>query len=104
MATTDEIARVRKMSNVTESDYTDAQLNTIIDSNSSDLNLAAAQVWEEKAAKAADLVDTTESGSSRKQSVLYDKAMDMAAYFRQKSEDAAIALASSARTRRIVRA
>lgn len=43
--------------------------------------LAAVRVWEEKAAAYAELVDVSDSGSSRKMSQLYDQARKQIVYF-----------------------
>jgi hypothetical protein len=53
----------------------------IIDAADS-MNSAAIIVWEGKAASAASYVDTTESGSSRKMSQVYDQALRMVAHYR----------------------
>jgi len=79
MATESELARLRRMTDLDPTDevYTDSLLDGIIE----DLGFesAAAQVWREKAAAAAALVDTTESGSSRRLSGLRSAYLDMAA-------------------------
>lgn len=103
MATSTEIAKVRRMTDAATEDYTDSEINTIIDEQSGDLNLAASEIWEQKAAKYAALVDTSESGSSRKQSALFDKALQMAGFYKGKADEAAEDLSHRSRTRRIVR-
>lgn len=65
--------------------YTDAALGLKIDAAGSDLNLAAHNVWTEKAAAAAHLVDVTEGGSSRKMGDLQDQALAMAAFYGNKA-------------------
>lgn len=83
-----DIARLRRL--IGEPDdtngWTDSVLSDIIDAND-DLNTAAVEVWESKAAEAASLVDTTESGSSRRMSQLHDQAMRMATYYRGLTEE-----------------
>lgn len=78
MADEATIARLRRMTDLAVDDavYTDELLSGYID----DLGLDGANtaVWREKAAKFAQLVDTTESGSSRSLSQLYKQAMEMA--------------------------
>lgn len=78
-----DIARLRRL--IGEPDdtepWTDAVLADIIDA-SPDLNTAALEVWESKAAESASFVDTTESGSSRRMSQVNDQALKMVAYFR----------------------
>jgi len=75
MATLDEISRLRRMTDLTEDDgiYTNDLLSQMIDELGVDR--AAGQVWREKAAKLAGLVDITESGSSRSLSRLYEQAL-----------------------------
>lgn len=46
-----------------------------------DLNTAAAQLWREKAAAAAELVNTSESGSSRALGDIYKNALEMAKHY-----------------------
>ena len=78
MASDDQIARLRRMTALDANDpvYTTSLLGGMID----DLGFeaAAAQVWKEKAATVAGLVDTTESGSSRSLSQLRKGYMEMA--------------------------
>jgi hypothetical protein len=78
MATTNEIQQLRRMTGLEEDDevYTDSLLGGYID----DLGMTAAykQVWTEKAAAVAALVDTTESGSSRSLSQLRKSYLEMA--------------------------
>lgn len=78
MATESEIASLRRATALSEDDvvYTDSLLGGMID----DLGFeaAAAQIWREKAASVAGLVDTTESGSSRALSQLRDAYLGMA--------------------------
>lgn len=78
MATVDEIAMLRRMTDVARDDttYTDDVLAGIIDASSS-IEGAAAQVWTEKAAAFADQVDMSESGSSRSLSQLQRHALEM---------------------------
>lgn len=61
--------------------WTDDVLAGIID-GADDLNTAALEVWEAKAASAASMVDTTESGSSRRMSQLHDQALKMVGYYK----------------------
>lgn len=83
MAELADIARLRRL--IGEPDdvepWTDAVLSAIIDTNDT-LNEAALEVWESKLASSAGMVDTTESGSSRKLSQLNDQAAKMVAYYK----------------------
>lgn len=82
MATAEEIAAFRLL--IDEHDdklpYTDAALGSRMDTATSDQALAA-QIWTEKAAALAALVDVSESGSSRSLGQLQDKALAMAKTF-----------------------
>jgi hypothetical protein len=79
MASTDELAALRRVTALDAGDttYTDELLSAMIDAQGS-ISAAAAQVWRERAASTAGMVDTTESGSSRKLSDLHKGALDMA--------------------------
>jgi hypothetical protein len=83
MAELEDIARLRRLIGEPNSvePWTDETLAGIIDDND-DLNSAALEVWEAKASSAASMVDTTESGSSRKMSQLHEQALKMIAYYR----------------------
>jgi hypothetical protein len=83
MATVLEIARLRRLIGEPNdtAPWTDVVLADIID-NAEDLDLAALEVWEAKAASAASMVDTAESGSSRRLSQLHDQALKMVAHYR----------------------
>lgn len=78
MATDAQVERMRRMTALAEDDetYTDSLIGGMID----DLGFeaAAAQIWTEKAAGVAGLVDTTESGSSRALSQLRKAYAEMA--------------------------
>lgn len=87
MATATEISTVRKYTNATAEEYPDGDINTAIDDNNGDLYLAAAEVWEWKASKFSELVDTSESGSSRKNAQLYENAIAQAARYKDKSDE-----------------
>lgn len=78
MATVDEISRVRRMTALAEDDptYTDSLVGGMIDDLGEET--AVVQIWREKAAGVADLVDITESGSSRSLSKLRDAYLGMA--------------------------
>jgi hypothetical protein len=81
MATADEIATFRLLiAEPDEETYTDAQLSEILDASASG-NAAAAQIWTQKAASAATLVNVSESGSSRSLGDLQKNALAMAKVF-----------------------
>lgn len=82
MASPEERARLRRnVGEVGSSTYTDAELDVYINEAGDDLDVAAATIWQEKAASYAELVDIAEAGSSRKNSDLYKNAIDMAAKY-----------------------
>lgn len=61
--------------------YTDEALSALLDSLG--FNIAAAQLWEELAAKYSTAVDMSESGSSRSLSQLHRNALTMAGRYRE---------------------
>lgn len=93
MATETEIGMLRRMTALDADDpiYTDSLLGGMID----DLGMEAsvAQVWREKAASVAELVDITESGSSRSLSALRKGYLEMASA--STSDDATTGLTRS---------
>jgi hypothetical protein len=77
MADEATLARFRRMTALADDDlvYTDAVIDGMIE----DLGFeaAASAVWQEKAAGVAGLVDTTESGSTRRLSQLHEQFLAM---------------------------
>lgn len=67
--------------------YTDAALGAFLDETDNEY-AAAYEVWVQKAASAAGLVDVTEGGSSRKMGDLHEQALSMAETFRQRAVSA----------------
>lgn len=105
MATEDDLARLRRMtgeSDVDLSAYTDTELDQMLHALGGDLNLAASRIWGEKASQYADLVNTTEAGSSRSNSDLFTHAKEQQNYFNNLSDSGEITTVSST-TRRITR-
>lgn len=80
---TDDLARLRRLiDEPTQVPYSDLTLNTMyMTDGAQDVNLTAAEVWREKASKAASLVDESEGPSSMKLSQLYDSAIKQATYY-----------------------
>lgn len=78
MADAAEVASLRRVTALEADDavYTDSVLGLMIDQLG--FESAAATVWREKAASVAGLVDTTESGSSRRLSQLREAYLGMA--------------------------
>ncbi len=92
MATMEEIADLRlKVAELDDTTFNDVALSSIIDQVSDSggeyILLAAAMVWEQKAALLASLVDTSESGSSRKMGDLYKNALAMQSRYEARYKD-----------------
>ena len=87
MATQAEIAALRLMiaepNNVAP--YEDATLSARLDAVAGNQYVVANEIWTEKAAGAAGLVDISEGGSSRKMGDLYEQYIDMAEQMRQRA-------------------
>lgn len=85
MATAEEIAALRLLIDEPEQDtYSDEDLNARLTSGASVYALAY-DIWTEKAAAAAGLVDISEGGSSRKLGDIYEQALGMADAMRQRA-------------------
>lgn len=69
-----------------------------------DMRLLAATLWEAKAAEAVDMVDVSESGSSRSMGQVHAHALKMAERYRAPAADSQNIGAGRTRTRPIVRA
>lgn len=89
--TTEPVARLRRMTDEADplSTYSDAQMQEYLDqftdgTGNVDFDSAAVAVWEEKAGYFSALVDTSESGSSRKMSDLHKNAIAMATMYSKK--------------------
>lgn len=82
MASAEEVAQLRLLiAEGTPEKYDDAQLSDILDNAQGDQNQAAYEIWVQKAASAAELVDVSEGGSSRKMGDIYEQALTMANFF-----------------------
>lgn len=79
MASDEQIAQLKLL--IGDTQLTDEQLGTIIDSENT-IQGAAAQAWQVTAATYADLVNISEAGSSRSLGQLHQNALDMAKYYR----------------------
>jgi hypothetical protein len=103
MADDTQVADLRRLTGETgSSTYDDEELKARIDAANGDLDAVAADIWEEKAAAFAELVDISEAGSSRKNSSMYKAALEMHNHFT--GEDEASSAAGASTTRPIVRA
>lgn len=81
MATPDEIAALRLLvAEPTEEFYTEAELGARLDAAASASQLAR-DIWIEKAARYASIVDISEGGSSRSAGSMYANAMKMVELF-----------------------
>lgn len=83
--------------------YDDATLNAMYDANLADINVTAAEVWREKAARAAALVDTSEGASSRKMSQVYTQSIKQAEFYGGTGVPGAPVIVRGAKTRAIER-
>lgn len=87
MATPEQVAALRLLiDEPDETTYTDVALSNKIDARQGNLDLAAYDVWTEKASAAADLVDVSEGGSSRKMGDLHEQAMAMAKFYAERAQ------------------
>ena|SRR5690242_1961129 len=104
MATSQDILRLRRLADYTETDpYDDPDLSVMIDQRG--MNGAAFDLWSERAAQLASLVNTSESGSSRSAGDAYKNALAMAKHFKEllDAETVVETASNHARTRAIVR-
>lgn len=79
------LQQLRRMTGETDtdsSDYSDEDMDAVLVAATGNLRAAAAQIWDEKAAKLAGLVDVSESGSSRRMSQAHANALGMATALR----------------------
>lgn len=102
----DLVAVVRDLANEPDANgaFSDAKLIGILNDNDLDVNLAASEVWSQKASKLADLVDVSESGSSRKLGDLYKQALAMAEHYAGVSKAEETRAGRGTRIRSITRA
>jgi hypothetical protein len=85
MATPEQIVIVRQLlpSGAAAEGWDDTYIGTMIDALFTTSNILW-QYWEGAAARMSKMVDTAESGSSRKMSDLFDNALAMAKYWKGK--------------------
>lgn len=84
MATADDIAALRLLIAEPDQDtYSDEELSNRLDAGTE--YVVAFDIWTEKAASAAGLVDISEGGSSRKLGDVYEQALGMAEAMRQRA-------------------
>jgi len=94
----------RYIAEATEVTYTNLMLDEIFDAVGGDINIAAAEVWRDKAARAAALVDVSEGASSRKMSQVYAQAVKQADFYAVAGGTATPVVTRGATTRAIERA
>lgn len=89
MATAEEIAALRLLIAEPDDDapYDDETLNARLGAATNEYALAY-EIWTEKAAAAAGLVDVSEGGSSRKMGDLHEQALSMAEAMRERANSA----------------
>lgn len=87
MATVEEIQAVLDMlgDDPASNGYDDARINELLDAGITD-NAIAATYWEKRYASTAELIDISESGSSRGLSAVTKNAKDLAALYRGRAD------------------
>lgn len=109
MALTEDIVLVREYiaEPNDDNDWTDPRISDWIDRYTTDgvpdLYGAAGEIWGIKASKYAELVNITESGSSRALGDLYKNAIAMQSSFVERSGGVEVAVTDRPRTRAIIR-
>lgn len=90
MATEVELAELRLLiAEPDETTYTDEMLSVVFDSAET-MNHAALEIWTQKAARFAELVDISEGGSQRKNSDLQKNAVTMMSVFQSRIDIATL--------------
>lgn len=103
MATAEEIAALRLLIAEPEPDtYSDEVLDARLGTAANEYALAY-EIWTEKAASAAGLVDMSEGGSSRKLGDVYEQALGMAEAMRERSQSATSPPTDATRVKRLTR-
>jgi hypothetical protein len=104
MATADQLAALRVL--IAEPDnidpYTDARLDTLLDTGVDPRSIAAS-LWREKAAGYTILVDVQEGNSKRSLSQLQKQALGMAGSFEAEVAGESVEIRRGSRTRKIER-
>jgi hypothetical protein len=89
MATPEELLNLRLLiAEPDETTYSEALLNSRIDTAGGNLNQVAYDTWTEKAASYAAMADISEGGSSRSNGSLHAKALQMVKLFKAKLDEA----------------
>lgn len=84
MASEEDIARLRRMIDDpagSTATYQNSELEALLDSSEGNFEAVASDLWREKAAGYARLVDVVESGSQRKMGSLHKNALEMAKFY-----------------------
>lgn len=103
MATPADVLRLRRLADASDTTlYPSQDLSDRIDAAGT-VEAAAADLWREKAAQYAALVDTTEGTSSRKLSQLQSQALAMAKQYDTTVTDVVVDLEPRPRSRAITR-
>lgn len=109
--TSEQLAQLRKMiDEITDADgWTDEEMELLAAQNANadgsyNLKAAAAAGWSAKAAKYVELVQMSESGSSRALNQMFDHAVAMAKLYDSGAGTGTDPAASAPRSTRIVRA
>ena len=99
MATPFQIQQLRNRTDIqsAEAPYTDEYMSLLIDARGE--FIAAAEIWEERAAKTSKLINMSEGGSSRNLSDIHKNALAMASKYRKDAADALAPIAQDGRAR-----
>lgn len=86
MANISDIARFRQLLGLSEEDWSDEEVSEYVDSYE-DVDEAVYGYWQGEAANAVNLVNISESGSSRSMRDAFDNRLKMAEFYRKQKED-----------------
>lgn len=88
-----EVEKLRRLTGeVGSTDYSDADLESVLSDQGGDINLAAAAVWEWKAAALAAKFDFSVDGGDYQQSQVYAHCQKQAALYRSRRKAGTVTL------------
>ena len=99
MADEDLVEQFRLVTGIPEGDLSDEDLETLLDANGGSIERTAQSHFERQAYGYSQLVDVTESGSSRSMSQLFKNSAEMGRYWASKANDNKGVVTRVARTR-----
>lgn len=83
----DALTLLRRYIDDPDKTYSDSELSQRLDEAAGSKAVVARDIWVEKMAAAASLVNVSEGGSSRGLGALFDRAEKMAAFWTVKAQD-----------------